>query len=268
MPNRLPFRAAVVGMCALAVGAVACSSEGDKGPWQLVWSDEFDGTSLDMSKWSHQLGDAFGTNQLDYDTDRTENVSVSDGLLHITALKEEYRGNTYTSGRITTADKFHRTYGRFEARIKLPIGYGMWPAFWMIGSNFEDVYWPECGEIDIMEYRGSDPSVCIGSLHGPGYSGGDALSKSTRLTSGQRFSDDFHVFAVEWEEGVVRFYRDDVNYETRESGELNRDQRWVFDHDFNLILNLAIGGNFGPAPNADTVFPQSMLVDYVRVYAR
>jgi beta-glucanase (GH16 family) len=174
----------------------------------------------------------------------------------------------YTSARLESAGKFERAYGRFEARIKLPFGQGIWPAFWMLGNDIGTAGWPSCGEIDVMENIGKEPSINHGSLHGPGYSGGNPLGGSYTLPNQQKFSDAFHTFAIEWEEGVIRFYVDDVLYETRTPADVPSGKKWVYDHPFTLLLNVAIGGPWGGEPDGTTVFPQTMLVDYVRVYGR
>jgi len=200
---------------------------------------------------------------------RTNNSRIEDGNLVIEARREDFDGRPFTSARLQTLDKASWTYGRVEARIKIPRGQGIWPAFWVLGANSGQVGWPACGEIDIMENAGRDPGTNHGSLHGPGYSGGNDLTALYRLPAGSFFKDDFHVFAVEWEENVVRFYVDDNLYETRTPADSTaKGGRWVFDHPFSIILNLAVGGSFGGVPNATTVFPQTLLVDYVRVYAR
>ena len=194
------------------------------------------------------------------------NVSLDgSGNLAITALEEEYLGRDYTSGRITTSGRFSRTRGRFEARIKLPVGQGIWPAFWLLGSDFSSVGWPECGEIDIMEYRGQLPTVATGALHGPGYSGGNSLYGVYTLASGQ-FNDGFHVFAIDWNTTSITWSVDGIEYLTIEASDLPQGATWVFNDDFFIILNVAVGGNYVGDPDETTVFPQTMLVDYVRVY--
>jgi beta-glucanase (GH16 family) len=172
-------------------------------------------------------------------------------------------GASYTSGRIETGTLFDQQYGRFEANIKLPTGQGMWPAFWLLGANETTVGWPTCGEIDIMEMRGAQPSSVVGSLHGPG---GDNVTAGFTLPSGS-FNDGFHLFAVEWDAGEIRWYVDDSLYETRDKDTFPNSQPWVFDHPFFVILDLAVGGQFGGDATAATVFPQTMQVDYVRVYS-
>ncbi len=230
----------------------------------MVWNDEFDGTALDTTKWSFGIGSSFGTQQQDYDTDRPENVSVSGGKLALTAREESYMGSSYTSGRIQTAT-FSQTYGRFEASIQIPQGQGMWPAFWLLGANYATVSWPGCGEIDIMENRGGDPTTVLGSLHGPG---GNNATAGYQLPNSAPFDSASHQFAVEWEPGVVRWYVDGTLYETQTADTFPNSQPWVFDHPFIVILDLAVGGQFGGNVGPATVFPQSALVDYVRVYSR
>ncbi len=241
--------------------------------WVLTWSDEFNGangTLPDANKWTMVTGgNGFGNNELEYYTDRVQNAKQENGNLVITAAKEDFVGadkvtREYTSARMKTAGKFSQQYGRFEARMKLPEGRGMWPAFWLLGDN--KARWPLCGEIDAMENIGSEPGTVLGTLHGPGYSGGKGISKKYQLQDGKRASDDFHVYAVEWEPNVIRFYVDDVLYVTRTPADLPQGTEWVFDHPFFVILNLAVGGNLPGNPDESTKFPQSMLVDYVRVY--
>jgi beta-glucanase (GH16 family) len=206
--------------------------------------------------------------ELEYYTARPENAVLDgNGNLVITALREVFMNSSYTSARLETARHFSQAYGRFESRIRLPGGQGLWPAFWMLGDNIGQVGWPGCGEIDIMENRGDRPTINSGSMHGPGYSGASALTNRYTLPVGQTFTSDFHVFAVEWEVGVVRFYVDDNLYETRTPAD-TPGRTWVFDHPFTLIMNVAVGGTFSGNPTAATVFPQTMTVDYVRVYSR
>ncbi len=242
--------------------------------WTLVWADEFDdtaGTGLDPARWTHDIGrgdNGWGNAELQYYTERPENAAhTGDGFLAITALLEDFSGAAYTSARVKTQGLFTTTYGRVEARIKLPTGAGLWPAFWMLGEDITDVGWPACGEIDIMEYRGQTPDVVHGSLHGPGYFAGDPLTASYLLPSG-RFDKDFHVFAVEWDPGRIAFYVDDHLYHLATSAHVPPGGRWAFDAPFFLILNVAVGGNFVGPVGPSTTFPQTMLVDYVRVYER
>jgi beta-glucanase (GH16 family) len=262
---------AAVVILLFAVPGTGCSSDTDEDmAWNLVWQDEFEGPAGQLpgaGKWRFDVGgDGWGNNQLEYDTDRPENVSLDgSGHLAITARKEDYLGKQYTSGRINTSKLFSQERGKFEARIRLPIGRGIWPAFWLLGANFESVGWPACGEIDIMEYRGQEPNVILGTVHGPNYSGSNSVG--TRYTlPGANFNDDFHVFAVEWSESRIAWFVDDVQYRVVTPADLPPGGRWVFDHPFFVILNVAVGGNFVGPPDESTVFPQTMLVDWVRVY--
>jgi beta-glucanase (GH16 family) len=257
----------------LAVAAGGCRREAtgpELPPLVLTWQDEFDGPagqSPDPTKWGYDLGTDWGNRQLEYDTDRPTNVSLDgEGHLVIVARREDYLGCAYTSARINTNGRFAQTRGRFEARLKLPVGQGLWPAFWLLGANFASAGWPACGEIDIMEYRGQQPTVVHGSLHGPGYSGGSAITHSFTAPYGA-FDTDFHVFAVDWSEEAISWSVDGTTYATATPADLPAGTTWVFGHPFFVILNVAVGGNFVGGPDATTVFPQTMTVDYVRVYA-
>ena len=247
------------------------------GGWTLVWRDEFDGpggSTVDSSKWTFDIGgNGWGNQELETYTSRTANSHIEGGRLVIKALKETYAGpdnitRQYTSARLVTKNKFSLAFGRFEARIRIPYGQGIWPAFWLLGDNIDTAGWPKCGEIDIMENIGKEPSMVHGTFHGPGYSGGSGISASYALPSGNKFSDDFHVFAVEWEPNVMRFYVDKFLYATRTPSDLPAGASWVFDHPFFIIINVAVGGGWPGNPDATTVFPQQMLFDYVRVYQR
>lgn len=251
------------------------ASSAPRPNWVLTWSDEFNGpngSAPDPAKWVLETGgNGWGNNELEYYAPRRENVHQENGNLVIEAIKEKYTGpdgiqRTYTSARLKTQGRFAQKYGRFEARIKVASGKGMWSAFWLLGDDFSKAGWPACGEIDIMENLGAEPSTIRGSMHGPGYSGGNSLTAVYTSPAG-RFSDDFHIFAVEWEPQAVRFYVDGHLYETRTPADLSSDKRWVYDHPFFVVLNLAVGGTLGGTPD-DSMFPQRMLVDYVRVYSR
>jgi beta-glucanase (GH16 family) len=282
------------------------SSEHRSAPagWTLVWSDEFngpDGSAPDPKKWIYDIGvdgDGWGNNELEYYTNFPRNVSIHKGMLVITAVKEKYTGPAvapkhppagqgsdspagqarvthevtryYTSARIKTQGLFAQNYGRFEARIKIPRGQGVWPAFWMLGADIDKTQWPGCGEIDIMENIGKEPSKVHGSIHGPGPSGKgtDDMTATYTLPGRKRFADAFHVFAVEWEPKLIRFYVDNHLYETATPAALPHGTGWVFDHPFFLLLNLAVCGDWPGSPDSSTHFPQQMLVDYVRVYTR
>lgn len=253
----------------LVLFITACALD-EGSTWTLVWEDEFEGPAgqlPDSGRWTFDVGGhGWGNAQLEYDTDRAENVSLDgNGNLAIIAREESYQGSAYTSGRIKTQGRFEQAYGRFEARIRLPVGAGIWPAFWMLGHDIDSVGWPECGEIDIMEYLGQEPGVIHGSLHGPGYSGGQAVTRRYTLFDG-RFDTDFHVFGIEWDAESISWFVDGERYNRVNSGDVSG--RWAYDHPFFILLNVAVGGNFVGPPDAATAFPQTMLVDWVRVYER
>lgn len=250
--------------------------------WVLAWSDEFDGdagASPNEAFWTYDIGgNGWGNNQLEYNSDRPENVSLDgQGNLVITARRENFQGNQYTSARITTQGRVTTTYGRIEARMSLPIGQGIWPAFWMLGENIETVGWPQCGELDIMEYLGDDPGIVFGTAHGPGYSGGLSIGEEVAVSGGAGIQHapepasgetKFRVYTIEWEEDEVRWYVDDVLYHTLTPEDVPPGGRWVYDQPFFLILNVAVGGLLPGDPDETTQFPQAMLVDYVRIYER
>ncbi|RIV33111.1 glycoside hydrolase family 16 protein [Flagellimonas lutimaris] len=234
---------------------------------ELTLSEEFDTNGQpNASIWGYDIGtgeNGWGNQELQYYTDRPENVNVQNGVLLITAREESFEGSSYTSARLVTKDKFEQRYGRFEARIRLPYGQGIWPAFWMLGADIDENPWPGAGEIDIMEYRGQNPTLLIGSVHGPGYSGGEAISKEYSLVN-DRFDTGFHIFGIEWGPEYVNFYVDDVLYNQITPEDVTGT--WVFNKPFYILMNLAVGGTFVGSPNEETEFPQTMLVDYVRVY--
>jgi beta-glucanase (GH16 family) len=236
--------------------------------WHLVWQDDFDGPAdqlPDSATWRFDVGTDWGNRQLEYDTDRPQNVSVDGhGRLRIIAREERYEESDYTSGRINTRGFFSQKYGRIEARILLPIGQGIWPAFWMLGAGYPDVPWPDCGEIDIMEYRGQEPNILVGSVHGPGHYGSNAISGEYQ--SSGYLNEQYHVYAIEWDNNGISWFIDDTQYHRVEPDDLPDGARWVYDRPFFIILNVAVGGNFVGPPNDETVFPQTMLVDWVRVY--
>jgi beta-glucanase (GH16 family) len=250
-------------MC--AAGALAQTAD-----WKMVWNDEFDGSKLDPTKWVYVTGaNGFGNQELEYYTDRPQNLHLEGGMLVIQATQETYRGpdggsRGFTSARIQTKGKFAQAYGRFEARIKIPHGQGLWPAFWMMGDGAAG--WPANGEIDIMENIGREPSTVHGTIHGPGYSGVHGIGGPFSLPAGQRFCDDFHVYAVEWEPEAIRWYVDGAQYHSVMPSSLPAGAKWVYNHPFYLLLNLAVGGVWPGNPDATSEFPQTMQVDYVRVY--
>lgn len=239
---------------------------------QIIWADEFEGDALDNTKWSHQFGDGcsihpdlcgWGNNELQSYTDR--NTTVADGKLTITAKREAAGNRNYTSSRIRSINKGDWTYGRFEASIRLPKGQGLWPAFWMLSTD--EVYgsWPQSGEIDIMELVGHEPDVVHGTVHyGNLPPANRSIGEDYRLPTGD-FSEDFHVFAIEWEENEIRWFVDDYMYAVKTPSDL-LPSPWPFDQRFHFLLNVAVGGNWPGDPDGTTLFPQTMEVDYVRVY--
>ncbi|GAB3662422.1 ricin-type beta-trefoil lectin domain protein [Glycomyces tarimensis] len=262
---------------ALTLGEDQADAEPHAEQMQLLWNDEFDGpagSSPDASKWRHDIGGSgWGNNELQYYTDRTDNVAHDgSGNLVITARRDNpsgfqcwYGTCEYTSGKLTTAETFTQQYGRFEARIQVPRGQGMWPAFWMLGDDIGQVGWPQSGEIDIMENVGYEPSTVHGTLHGPGYSGGAGVGAGYTLPGGQQFADGFHTFAIDWAPGSITWSVDGNVYSQKTPADVGGNQ-WVFDHPFYMILNLAVGGNWPGSPDGSTQFPQQLKIDYVRVY--
>ncbi|MFG2587494.1 family 16 glycosylhydrolase [Streptomyces sp. NPDC048438] len=243
-----------------------------------TWADEFDGaagSAPDSSKWTLEKGGSGnGNNELQYYTDSTRNASLDgNGNLVITAHRNSdsglqcwYGTCQYTSARMNTAKTFTQAYGRYEARIKIPRGQGIWPAFWMLGDDLGSAGWPNSGEIDIMENVGKEPGTVHGTIHGPGYSGGAGIGASYSLPGGRAFADDFHTFAVDWSPNALVWSVDGQTYQTRTPADVNGN-KWVFDHPFFIVLNLAVGGNWPGSPDGSTSLPQTMTVDYVRVSA-
>jgi len=276
LPGLMLLAVMVLTFCSASGGQANGPQANDSG-WMLAWSDEFNGTNgsaADASKWTLESGgDGWGNHELEYYTSRPQNSYLQDGNLLIKVLQEKFAGpdgvtRNYTSARLKTLGKFSQAYGRFEARIRIPYGQGIWPAFWMMGEDVDKAGWPVCGEIDIMENIGKEPAMVHGTIHGPGYSGADSIGSSYALPEKQRFADDFHVFAVEWEPNAIRFFVDKDLYATRTPADLPKGSKWVYDHPFFLLLNVAVGGDWPGNPDASAVFPQTMLVDYVRVYRR
>jgi beta-glucanase (GH16 family) len=245
--------------------------------WQLVWADEFDGSSIDPSNWTYDIGGGgWGNRELEYYTSEPANSFIyhdasGNGYLVIQALQQQSRNRKYTSARLKTQGLRNWTYGRVEARIKVPNGQGVWPAFWMLGADFPTVGWPACGELDIMEHvLPIGANTVQASAHAPDYSGGNSVHCDATLAD---LSGEFHVFALEWEPSEIRYYVDDLEYfsftaqtVTCDTSQTPLPGAWIFDHPFFIILNVAIGGGWPGPPDATTVFPVQMLVDYVRVY--
>lgn len=233
--------------------------------YSLVWSDEFNGASLDQTAWSFETGNnGWGNNELENYTDRSNNVTLQDGKLVIHALKENYGGSNYTSARIKTQGKKEFTYGRIDIRAILPKGQGIWPALWMLGSNINSAGWPACGETDVMELLGQDPTKVYGTLHYGTSSNQGQKGTSYVLSSGD-FSDQFHVFSVEWKQDQVNLLVDNNLYLTVNNTDLV-GYSYPFNAPFFFIFNIAVGGNWPGSPDVTTYFPQWMIVDYVRVY--
>ena len=243
----------------------------DTEEWELVWHDEFDGGATDPLNWTYDIGGwGWGNGEAQYYTDRPENARLENGLLVIELRQEQFEGSYYTSARLKTQGLQEFQYGRIEARLKVPSGVGTWPAFWMLGANFDrdtdnpiDSNWPNVGEIDIMEYVGREPDLVIGTVHGPGYAGGGGLSKWNRQD--YDIADEFHTFAIEWDvEGIRWFYDGEMYYDL--GRDAVGDREWVFDQPFFIILNLAYGGILGGNIPFDAELPLHLYADYVRVY--
>jgi beta-glucanase (GH16 family) len=263
---------------AVALLGAACTSgnvigtEPSEGGWTLVWSDEFDGPSgaaPDPTRWNVDDGVATANDELEYYTARPVNIELDGaGDLAIHLLRDSsFAGHDYTSGRVTSEGHFSQRYGRFEARIRMPWGQGVWPAFWMLGDNCAVVGWPNCGGIDVVEAYGQERSTVRAGIHALGYP--DTELVRAYVAPGAVFlSDAFHLYAVEWDAGEIRWYVDDVLWQTRHPADVPVGASWPFDHPFVMILDVAIGGRFAGAPDAGTMLPQTMLVDYLRVLTR
>jgi beta-glucanase (GH16 family) len=271
----MPPRAWHVGALLFCICCLRCAGSSSATsttptptPSAQSWADEFDGpanTLPDPAKWTYDLGNnnGWGNQELETYTNLVQNVRL-DGSGHL-VIHVDRNGSSYTSARLKTQGMFSAEYGRIESRIRLPFGQGIWPAFWMLGTNITTVGWPQCGEIDVMENVGREPSVNHGSVHGPGYSGGNSVSGLYTLSGSSRFADDFHVFAIQWAPQSISFFVDGVSYKTVTPASLPSGASWVFDNPFFLILNVAVSGNFPGSPDTTTTFPQEMIVDYVRV---
>ncbi|GAB3569831.1 hypothetical protein GCM10027445_22250 [Amycolatopsis endophytica] len=257
---------------AATLAAAPAQADGGALAAAVTFNDDFDGaagSAVDGSKWQLETGDNVNNHERQYYTAGAANAALDgNGHLVITAKRENPAGYNcwygpceYTSARLNTAGKFTQTYGHFEARMKLPRGQGMWPAFWALGNDIGSNGWPNCGEIDFMENVGFEPNTVHGTIHGPGYSGAEGIGA---YYNGPNFSDDFHTYAVDWAPDRISWYVDGALYQTRTPADLGGD-RWVFDHPFYLIVNLAVGGYWPGDPDGSTQFPQQLVVDYVRV---
>ncbi len=240
--------------------------------WQLVWYDEFDGDELDLTKWSYQYGTGtdfglvgWGNNELQYYTDHEDNIFIENNMLHIVAREERFGNMNYTSSRIRTYEKGDWIYGRFEIRAKLPEGQGIWPAIWMLPTDEVFGGWPKSGEIDIMELVGHEPETIHGTVHyGPDWPENQWTGKEYTLNEGT-FADDFYVFSIEWSLNEIKWFVDGNHYFTITPSHL-LPHNYPFNARFHLLINLAVGGNWPGRPDDTTEFPQSLIVDYVRVY--
>ncbi|NEA31658.1 glycoside hydrolase family 16 protein [Streptomyces sp. SID13031] len=274
--------AVVIASAALAITSATADRKPEYvPPLAISWQDDFSepaGTRPSPARWTFELGGepAWGNEEWQYYTNRRENASTDGaGNLVISARKEKLPGMEkcqfgscdITSARITTKEKFDQAYGRFEARIKTPAGQGLWPAFWMMGNDIDEVDWPGNGEIDIMEIIGKEPGTLYGTVHGPGYHSENGPGGQTSLPAGQKWSDAFHVYSVEWSPAQILWKVDGRQYLRITPANLPAGAKWVFDHEFYLLLNLAVGGVWPGPPNSATAFPAKMLVDYVRVYS-
>ena len=272
----------VISMLLLVLTIVGCSKDestptenpptvGDIEGYTLVWNDEFEGTSIDLNKWEHEVNaTGGGNNELQYYTARPENSFVKDGELHIVAVQEEYtsQGETryYTSARMRTANKGDWTYVRIDVKAKLPFGQGMWPAIWMLSTDWQYGGWPASGEIDIMEHINSENQV-HGSVHTEAYNHKIGTQKTAQAQVADA-DDNFHIYSVVWTETDIKVLLDDKEYFSFNNDGKGDYTTWPFDKRFHLILNVAVGGSWPGNPSPSTLFPKEMVVDYVRVYKK
>jgi len=240
--------------------------------WQLVWHDEFDGSEVDPNKWTFEIGNGdngWSNGQMDYATSRPENVDIQDGQMVLTVRQEEYQGFHYTSSRMVTRDKLDFKYGRIEIRAKALATPGVGLAFWLLGSNYRDPAWtwPKCGEIDVLEIEGRDPGRVLGTAHFEENGSHHMSQGSYRLPDGEKFSDDYHTFAIEWDENQIVWYVDSAKINTFD---ISRpfDGQQPFNNNFYLVLNTAVGGHFWREPDDTSVFPATAYVQWVRIYKK
>jgi beta-glucanase (GH16 family) len=275
-----PFRALIVAsLLGSALGLLGVHSPADPSApayatittasgvtWTLQWHDEFEGTGLpDSTKWGYEQGFVRNNEKQFYTRRRAENARVDDGHLIITARKESYQDANYTSASLRTKDKASWTYGRIEVRAQVPTGRGMWPAIWMLGTNIDAVGWPDCGEIDIMEYVGFEPDTIYANIHTEAFNHVDGTAKGSSIYV-EAPDEAFHTYAIEWTPDKIDFFVDEQNYFTFENTGAGVAE-WPFDQPFYLILNAAVGGSWGGQEGIDdAIFPQSYRIDYVRVY--
>jgi beta-glucanase (GH16 family) len=266
MQKRFAPIATAAAIALIAAFQIQAENVPEPAGWKLDWHDEFDGPEIEPANWTYDLGGGgWGNGEYEAYTRRPENARIEGGQLMIEVRHEYFQGQYYSSARLKTQGLRTFEYGRIEARIKLPSGAGLWPAFWLLGSDIGTRGWPACGEIDVMEYVGRDPSSLYGTAHGPGYSGAGGLGGKLRVEGD--LAGDYHVFAVEWEPESIRWFCDGKEYFALSPDSLG-GRKWVFDHPFFVILNLAVGGGFAGNVAPDTSFPARMLVDYVRAYRK
>jgi beta-glucanase (GH16 family) len=269
------FTALSAGLVASAAIGPARADASGADVNAVTFSDTFDGpagAAVDSSKWQIETGDNINNHEREYYTSGNNNAALDgQGHLVITARRENpanyqcwYGTCEYTSARLNTAGKFTAQYGHVEARMKIPRGQGMWPAFWMLGNDLGQVGWPNSGEVDIMENVGFEPSTVHGTIHGPGYSGSGGIGAGYTLPGGQAFADAFHTFAIDWAPDSIKWSVDGNVYQTRTPADVGGNT-WVFNKPFFLILNLAVGGYWPGDPDGSTVFPQQLVVDSVSV---
>jgi beta-glucanase (GH16 family) len=234
--------------------------------YNLVWEDDFSAGEIDGSVWTHELGgNGWGNNELQVYTDKPGNSFQAGGYLVIEAREEPAGSGNYTSARMITKDKQEFQYGRIDIRARLPIGKGMWPALWMLGANFNEVGWPKCGEIDIMELVGNQPSIIHGTAHYGENNADHQFKGSSNFLVGSTFDDEFHVFSIIWKENSIQWLRDGVQYFSLTPANIS-PAAWPFNNPSFFIFNVAVGGDWPGSPDSSTAFPARMYVDYVRVY--
>ncbi len=238
--------------------------------FESVWVDEFDGPEIDLDNWTFEIGngqEGWGNNELEYYTDRPENASIQDGNLVIHATNVPWVGRQYTSARMITRDKKEFKFGRIDIRAKIPKTQGIWPALWMLGANFGEIGWPQCGEIDIMELVGHFPSIVHGTIHyGDDFPNNSFKGESFSIAP-NTFDEEFHVFTLLWDLNRIAWYVDDIVYYEIDPTTLD-GKPYPFNQDFFFLFNVAIGGNWPGNPDQTTEFPQEMIVDYIRVFQK
>ena len=259
--------------------SVTVSASSDDENWKIVFEDNFDGpqgTFPDAKKWVNDVGGGgWGNREHQYYTRRGRNGFV-DGKGNLVIRAQKFNNSNrfscwygkckYTSARLLTKGKFATKYGKVESRIKLPKGQGIWPAFWMLGTDIDKVSWPRCGEIDIMENLGHQSRKIHGTVHGPGYAGAKGIGKSYKVKKSEVVSENFNTYSIIWTEKKIEWFFNGRRFNRLRKEDLPKGAPWVFNKEYFLLLNLAVGGRWPGYPDKKTMFPQEMLVDYVRVY--